>query len=382
MIISNDNNSIRDLARRFGESVIAPVSQELDHAQEQRPFPGYLYRKMGKEGFLGLNVSTRYGGQGKSPLELFAVIEELSYYDASFGLMCSVASLVTSPIERFGSEEQRQNFLPGIVSGEIIPCFAMTEPEAGSDASNLKTTAIKDGEMFIVDGKKIFITMGGIAECALLVCKMKGESGFSILIVNTKQPGWQARTHDNQLGMRAATSGTISISDLHVPIQNLLGQTGQGLKYALATIDSARIGVAAQALGISKRALDESISYSKQRSVFGAPIANLQAIQWMLADMSVKLEASRLLTYKAAQMLSNGIECSFEAAQAKLFASEVAHFCVDRAMQIHGGYGYVGEFSVIEKLYRDQRLLEIGDGTSEIQRLIIAKNILNKKTSD
>jgi butyryl-CoA dehydrogenase len=230
----------------------------------------------------------------------------------------------------------------------------------------------------LVNGEKIFIMHGDVAEIGVLFTKIEGQAKLSAMIVETDQPGWQKRTLKNKMGMRAATTGGIIIKDVKVPKDNLLGEVGKGFRYAMTTLDGARIGVAAQGVGVAQRALDESVAYAKKRIAFGAPIAKLQAIQWMIADMATQVEAARLMCYKAAQLQDAGQRFSLEAAQAKLYCSEVAGFCVDRAMQIHAGYGYIGEFSPIEKLYRDQRVLEIYEGTSEVQRLVIAGNVIGR----
>jgi butyryl-CoA dehydrogenase len=254
----------------------------------------------------------------------------------------------------------------------------LTEPEAGSDAANQKTLAEETDDGFVINGEKIFIMHGDVADIGVVFCKVKDKPKLSAIVVETDQPGWQARTLKNKMGMRAATTGGVILKDVKAPKENLLGEFGKGFRYAMTTLDSARIGVAAQGVGVAQRALDESVAYAKKRHAFGAPIAKLQAIQWMIADMSTRLEAARGLCYKAAQMQDRGERYSLEAAQAKLFCSETAGFCVDRAMQIHAGYGYIGEFSVIEKLYRDQRVLEIYEGTSEVQRLVIAGNVIGR----
>jgi butyryl-CoA dehydrogenase len=270
----------------------------------------------------------------------------------------------------------------------LLPAFVLTEPSAGSDAANQKTTAVLDGNEWVINGEKIFIMHGDVADLFVLFVRMgaegeddKASRKISAILVEAKKdgkyvPGIKTATLKKKMGMRAATTGRIWLDNVRVPKENLLGELGKGFKIAMNTLDGARIGVAAQGLGIAQRALQESIDYAKKRICFGAPIAKLQAIQWMIADMSTRIEAARMMTYKASQIQDKGEKFSIEAAQAKLFSTEVAGFCVDRAMQIHGGYGYIGEFSMIEKLYRDQRIMEIYEGTSEIQRLVIAGSYL------
>ncbi len=370
--------AIREMVKDFAEKEIYPVSQELDQMPEPRQFPRDLYRKIGEAGFIGLAMPTEYGGHGKSHLEYITLIEELCYHDAGIGLLCAVAELATYPILYFGTDEQQKKYVPDCATGKIIPAFVLTEPEAGSDAANQKTIAVENGDHYLVNGEKIFIMHGDVAELAVLFCKIEGKPKINAMIVDTNQPGWKGRTLKNKMGMRAATTGGIHLTDVKVPKENLLGEFGKGFRYAMQTLDSARVGVAAQGVGIAQRALDESVAYSKKRQAFGAPIAKLQAIQWMIADMATRLEAARCLTYKAAMKQDAGEKFSLDAAMAKLYSSETANFCVDRAMQIHGGYGFIGEFSTIEKLYRDQRVLEIYEGTSEVQRLVIAANVIGR----
>ncbi len=370
--------AVRDEVKAFAEKEIYPISEEWDRMPEPRKFPIDMYHRLGEVGFIGYNSPTEYGGQGKSNLEYITLIESLCYHDAGFGLLCAVGELATYPILHFASDEQKKKYLPDCVTGKRVPAFVLTEPNAGSDAANVSTTAVENGSEFVINGEKIFIMHGDVADLAVLFCKIEGKPKMSAILVETDQAGWDARTLKNKMGMRAATTGGIHLTDVKAPVENLMGDVGKGFRYAMMTLDGARIGVAAQGVGIAQRALDESVAYSKKRIAFGAPIAKLQAIQWMIADMSTRLEAARMLTYKAAMLQDQGERFSLEAAQAKLYSAEVANFCVDKAMQIHGGYGYIGEFSPIEKLYRDQRVLEIYEGTSEVQRLVIAGNVIGR----
>lgn len=371
--------AIRDMVKDFADKEIYPVSEELDRMSEPRKFPTELYKKIGAAGFIGLAMPTEYGGQNKSRLEYVTMIEELCYHDAAIGLLCAVAELATYPIIAFGSDEQKKKYVPDCASGKRIPAFVLTEPNAGSDAANQSTVAVENGDHYVINGEKIFIMHGDVAEIGVLFCKVEGKPKLSTIIIDdTKQAGWQARTLKNKMGMRAATTGGIILKDVKAPVGDLLGEYGKGFRYAMTTLDSARIGVAAQGVGIAQRALDESVAYAKKRIAFGQPIAKLQAIQWMIADMATRLEAARCMTYKAVLKQDAGEKISLEAAMAKLYATEAANFCVDRAMQIHGGYGFIGEFSCIEKLYRDQRVLEIYEGTSEVQRLVIAGNVIGR----
>ncbi len=373
--------AVRDEVKAFAEKYMYPRTEELDRMPEPRKFPVDLYRELGKAGFIGYCIPKEYGGQGKSNIEYITLIEELCYHDAGIGLLCAVGELATYPILYYASEEMKKKYVPDCATGKRIPAFVLTEPDAGSDAANQKTVAVETGDQYVINGEKIFIMHGDIADLAVLFCRIEGQPKMSAIIIDDvkQQAGWQARTLKHKMGMRAATTGGIIIKDVKAPKANLLGEVGKGFRYAMGTLDGARIGVAAQGVGIAQRALNESVARAKARQAFGAPIAKLQAIQWMIADMSTQLEAARMLTYKAALMQDRGEKFSLEASHAKLHASETARFCVDRAMQIWGGYGYIGEFSVIEKLYRDQRVLEIYEGTSEVQRLVIAGNVLGAR---
>jgi len=375
--VDERQQAVRDRVKEFAEKEIVPVYQKLDRKEEA--FPREYYQKLADAGLVGFAMPKEYGGGGFNNLEYVTLVEELCYWDAPTGLLAAVPELATYPIIAFGTEEQKKKYVPKCATGEIVPAFVLTERNAGSDAANQKTTAIIDGDHFVINGEKIFIMHGDAADLAVLFCRIgegEGRPKVSAILVETDTPGWTGFTLKHKMGMRAATTGRIELKDVRVPVTQQLGETGKGFKYAMNTLDGARIGVAAQGVGMAQRALDESIKYAKERMAFGSPIAKLQAIQWMIAEMSTQLEAARLMTYKAAQMQDRGERFSFEAAQAKMHATEVARFCVDRAMQIHAGYGYIGEFSMIEKLYRDQRVTEIYEGTNEVQRLVIAGNLL------
>ncbi|MCP4580079.1 MAG: acyl-CoA dehydrogenase [candidate division Zixibacteria bacterium] len=388
--IDERQQAIRDQVAEFAKEYIEPVSKDLDHRDNPDRFAFDLYRQLGKVGFIGLNMPPEFGGGGKTNIEYTTLIEELCYHDPAICLLNAVAELATYPIIHFGNDEQKKKYLPKIVTGETIPAFVLTEPAAGSDAANQITTAKLDGDDYVINGEKIFIMHGDVADLFVLFLKIvdpeteaagKPSKKVSAIIVEARKDGKlidgiKAETLQKKMGMRAATTGRIWFDNVRVPKENLLGQKGKGFKIAMNTLDSARIGVAAQGLGLAQRALDESIDYAKKRVCFGSPIAKFQATQWKIADMSTQVEAARMLTYKAALMHDQGIRFSLEAAQAKLYCSEVSNFCINHAMQIHGGYGYIGEFSLIEKLYRDQRVIEIYEGTSEVQRLVIAGTLL------
>ncbi|MGB8658162.1 MAG: acyl-CoA dehydrogenase family protein [Candidatus Zixiibacteriota bacterium] len=375
--MAESQQKVREIAKEFGEKYIAPIAVEMDRKPPE--FPRDLFKKAAEAGFLAFPMTKEYGGLGKSKIEYATLIEEIAWFDASSSIIIAVDNLACYPIEKFGNEEQKKKYLPGIAKGEIITAFALTEPNAGSDAANQKTTATVDGDHFVINGEKTFITSGNVADLTVLIAKIveEGEKDkVSAIIVENKTPGFSSEVLKWKMGLHASTTARLKLNNVRVPRSNLLGEAGKGFRMVLQTLDSARIGVAAQALGIAQRAFDESVKYAKKREQFGAPIAKLQAIQWMIADMSTRLEAARLLTYKAAMMEDRGESVNLTAAQAKLFASEAANYICDRAMQIHGGYGYIGEFSEIEKIYRDQRITEIYEGTSEVQRLVISANYL------
>ncbi len=386
--VNDSQQAIRDMVAEFAKKHIEPISKELDHRDDPDRFAMDIYKTLGKNGFIGMCMPKEYGGGGISAIEYATLTEELCFYDPAICLLSSVAELATYPIYHFGSEEQKKKYVPKCASGEWIPSFVLTEPDAGSDALNQKTSAKLEGDEFVINGEKIFIMHGDVADIMVVFLKYGGDDDsqkasrkISAILVETKKdgkpiPGLKTATLKKKMGMRAATTGRIWFDNVRVPKENLLGGVGKGFKIAMNTLDGARVGVAAQGLGLAERALHESIDYAKKRICFGQPIGKFQAIQWMIADMATQIEAARMLTYKAAQMQERGEKFSIEAAQAKLHCTETAKFCVDRAMQIHAGYGYIGEFSIIEKLYRDQRIMEIYEGTSEVQRLVIAGSML------
>jgi butyryl-CoA dehydrogenase len=379
-----EQQEVRDMVKEFCEEHVVPHHQEWDRRPPE--FPEEIFQTMAAAGFVGFPTAKEYGGLGESKIRYATLIEEMSKYDAAVGILMAVAVLASYPIEAFGTEEQKKKYLPPMSKGEIKGAFALTEPGAGSDAANQHTTAVDKGDYYLVNGEKIFIMSGNVADVVVLICRIlesddqpleKGK--VSALIFDTPDdPGYSAEMLKFKLGIRTSTTGRLYFKDVKIPKENLLVEVGKGFRVAMTTLDGARIGVAAQAVGIAQRAFDESVEYSKKREQFGAPIAKLQAIQWMIADMATRLQASRLLVYSTAMMEDEGVRFSKEAAMAKLFASETADFCADCAMQIHGGYGYCGDFSDIEHIYRDARITRIYEGTSEIQRLVIANNILRQ----
>jgi len=374
--LSEEQLMVRQTAREFAEKEIKPRAAEFDATGE---FPTEIIQKLAKLNFLGITIPEQYGGGGLDDISYVIVIEEISRACASTGVILSVNnSLVCEPILKYGTDAQKKKYLPDLASGKKLGCFALTEPEAGSDASNLKTTAILKGDHYILNGNKQFITNGREAEVALLFAmtdKSKGYKGISAFIVERGFPGYSIGKVHQKLGINAAGQCELYFEDCVVPKENLLGEEGGGFKLAMATLDGGRMGIAAQAVGIAQACLDECLKYSKERVQFGQPIAKFQAIQWMLADMATEIEAARLLTYRTAFLRNKGKRFTAEAAMAKLFASETAMKATTKGIQIHGGYGYMKEYPM-ERFFRDAKITEIYEGTNEIQRLVIASNIL------
>ena len=378
--LNEEHRMIRKMAREFAEKEVAPIAAEMD---EKAEVPFENIKKMGELGFLGLNVSEGYGGGGMDTVSYCIAVEEISKACASTAVVMAVQnSLVCYGIEKFGTEDQKQRFLVPLAEGKFIGTFALTEPEAGSDAAAQKTTMVLDGDEYIVNGTKNFISSGGFADVILvfgMTDKTRGHRGTSALLVKKGTPGFSVGKEENKLGIRASNTSELVFEDCRVPVANRLGEEGQGFKIALSNLDAGRISVAAQALGIAQAAYEAALEYAKAREQFGQPMAKFQGIQWMLADMATRIEASRLLIYNAAlakdRSKETGARYSKEAAMAKLYASETASWVTDLAIQIHGGYGYVKDYPV-ERYYRDARITRIYEGTSEVQRMVIAHQIL------
>ncbi len=374
--LNDQQKMIQKMVKEFAEKEIAPIAAELDQKEE---YPTKILEKMAKLGLLGTIIPTEYGGAGLDTISYATVVEEISRKCASTGVITSVHnSLVAWPIMKYGTEEQKKKYLPILAKGEKIGAFAGTEPNAGSDLGAMQTSAVLKGNNYIINGNKTFITSGSEAGIIILFAvtdKSAGPKGISAFIVESDMKGYKVGTIYEKLGINASKTSELIFEDMEVPKENLLGKEGEGFKIALSTLDGGRIGIAAQAVGIAQAALDESIEYSKQRQQFGRPLAKFQAIQWMIADMATRIEASRYLVYNAAYVKDNGGHFSKEAAMAKLFASETAMEAVIKAVQIHGGYGYTKEYTV-ERLFRDAKITEIYEGTSEVQRMVIAGSLL------
>jgi len=377
MQLTEEHLMIQETARRFAEAELEPIAAEIDLSGE---FPVEMFRKMGELGFMGLTVPAEYGGTGTDTISYAIVIEEVSRACASTGLgLAAHNSLACGPITIIGSEAQKQKYLPAMASGEAIGAFCLTEPHAGSDASNTKTTAVLKGDKYILNGTKTYVTNGGWAKYLVATASTdpsKGPKGVSAFILENDFPGFIVGAKEKKLGLRASGTFEIVFDNCEVPKENLLGSEGGGFKAFMKTLDGGRISIGAFALGIAQAALEQSVSYSKERKQFNQPISNFQAIQAKLADMATEIHAARLLIHDAARRKDAGENFAPYASMCKLFASEMAMRATTNAIQIHGGYGYVKEYPV-ERYYRDAKLAEIGEGTSEIQRIIIARTLLS-----
>ena len=375
--LNEEEQMLQQVVRDFAENEVRPIAAEIDRDGR---FPVETIRKASELGLTGINVPEQYGGAGLSSLATVIAIEEISRCCAATGVILSVNnSLVCDPLLKFGNEEQKQRILRPLASGEKLGCFGLTEPQAGSDASNLQTVAKRDGEDYIINGQKVWITNARDADWALVFCVSEREDkhhGITAFMISKESPGFSAGKHEEKMGIRAAVSAALHLENCRVPAANRIGEEGDGFKVAMATLDGGRIGIAAQAVGIAQGAYESALDYAKQRTAFGHPVAEFQAIQFMLSDMVTEIEAARLLTYRAALAKDSGKRFSKEASMAKLFASETAMKHTIKAVQIHGGYGYSKEFPV-ERAMRDAKITEIYEGTSEIQRLVIAHSLLS-----
>ena len=367
---------IRETARKFAHEELAPSADERD---EKELFPAQAVGRLGELGFLGMMVSESYGGAGLDTVSYALAMEEISKVDASVGVIMSVNnSLVCWGIETYGTEEQKRTFLPDLAAGRKLGAFALSEPEAGSDATNQRTTAVRDGDFYVVNGMKNFITNGSSADVVLVMAstdRTKGAKGVTALIVEKGTPGFSVAKKEKKLGIRSSDTVSLAFQDCRVPVGHRIGEEGFGIRFALKTLDGGRIGIASQALGIAQACLEASVKYSKERKAFGSPLAGFQAIQFKIADMATNIDAARLLTLKAASLKDQNAPFADAASMAKLFASRVAVNAALEAIQIHGGYGYIREYKV-ERFLRDAKITEIYEGTSEIQEIVIARSLL------
>jgi len=376
--LTEDQILIREMIRDFAQNEIKPQAKFLEKSHQ---FPEELLKKLADLGILGMSIPSKYGGIKTDTLSLMITLEEISRVLPSLSVIISVhSSLFCYAILKFGTDQQKEKYLPKAAKGEILGAFALTEPGAGSDIHGLNTKAENKGDTYILNGTKAWVTTGSDALAYILFAvtgNQQGKKKLSAFIVEKDSPGLQISHIEEKMGLHASITAEIILEDCPIPAENLLGEEGKGASIALHCLDVSRIGIAAQAVGLSQRGLDEAVKYAKQRKAFGKTIDKFQAIQFMIADMATFIESARLLTYRASSLLDKGVPISKEASMAKLYASEAANKIVYLALQIHGGYGYSKEFTV-EQLYRDARVLTLYEGTSEIQRLVISRHLLRE----
>jgi alkylation response protein AidB-like acyl-CoA dehydrogenase len=369
--LSEEQQMYRRALREYVERELKPIAADTD---ERAEFPWPAVRRGLGLGIFGLQVPEDYGGAGMDAVSAALAVEEIGRGCGSTGLS------ISAPILAFGNEAQREHYLSRLTSGEVLGALALTEPGAGSDLQGTRTTAARRGDQWIINGAKAWITNASYAEFIIVLCRTdpdRGSRSFSLIIVETDRPGLTVHPKEKKLGVRGSPTHALSLEDVKVPLENLLGEKGRGLSHTLATLDGGRVGIAALSLGLAQAALEEATQYAQQRQSFGVPIAEHQAIQGMIADMAMEIEAARLLVYQAAWRRERELPFTKQAAMAKLFASEAAERAAYKALQIHGSYGYSPEYPV-ERIYRDQRLMTIGEGTSEIQRIVIARQVLRE----
>ncbi len=376
--LTGDQEQLRDLIRKFAAKEIAPHVMEWDEASE---FPASVVKQLGEMGLMGIIFPEEYGGSGLGYTDYMMAVEELSAVDGSIGIIvASHNSLCTNHIFLAGNEQQKQKYVPKLASGAWLGAWGLTESGSGSDAAGARTSAVRQGDSWVLNGNKIFITNGHYADVAVVIAvtdKTAGTHGLSAFIVEKGTPGFRSGRKENKLGLRASDTSELIFEDCVIPAENLLGKEGEGFVDSLRILDGGRISIAALALGIARGAYDAALKYVKERRQFGKAIADFQGIQWKLADMATQLDAARLLTLRAASMKDAGEKTTLASAMAKLHASEVAVRICDEAVQLHGGYGFIKDYPV-EKFYRDVKLCTIGEGTSEIQRMVIAREILKQ----
>ena len=373
---TDEQKMIRDSAKEFAENEIAPTAVERDKKAE---FPAEIVKKLGELGFMGMMVSPDYGGAGMDTISYVLAMIEISKVDASVGVIMSVNnSLVCWGLESYGSDYIKKKYLVPLAQGEKLGAFALSEPEAGSDATKQKTTADKDGKFYVVNGIKNWISNGISADYHLVMAttdKEKGHKGISTLLIEKGTEGFGHGVKEDKLGIRSSDTSSLTFENCKVPVENLVWEEGKGFNFAMNTLNGGRIGIASQAIGIAEASLDAAVKYSRERKAFGQTISNFQGIQFKLSDMAVKIDAAKMLTLKAAALKDAGKSFFKEAAMAKLYSSKIAVECALDAIQIHGGYGYVREY-LVERYLRDAKITEIYEGTSEIQKIVIARSLL------
>jgi len=378
MFLTEEHRMIQDMAQQYVRENITPFAEEWD---KNKTFPAEAIKGLGELGFFGMTVSEEYGGSNIGYLGAALVLEEIGAGDAAVSTVISVTNSVgCMPIAKFGNEEQKQKFLTPMASGEKLGLFCLTEPQAGSDAADLKTKAVKDGDHWVLNGTKQFITSGKNGDIAIVFAVTDpeaGKKGISAFIVPTDTDGYIVTNVEDKLGQHASDTCSILFENCRIHESQLLGKEGEGYKIALANLEGGRIGIAAQCLGIARAALDAAKEYAKDRKTFGKPIHHHQAVAFMLADMATQLDAARMMVHRAAMLRDQDLPCLKEASQAKLFASEMAEKVCSQAIQIHGGYGYLKDFPV-ERYYRDVRVCQIYEGTSEVQRMVISRAIMSE----
>jgi alkylation response protein AidB-like acyl-CoA dehydrogenase len=377
--LTEEQRAVKKMVREFAQSEVGPHVREWDEAQV---FPHDVLRKLGELGLLGILVPEAYGGAGLSYIDYINVVDELSRVDGSVGISVAAHnSLCTNHLFLFGSEGQRRRWVTPLAEGKLLGAWGLTEPEAGSDSGGTRTTAILDGDTWVLNGSKNFITHGSVGDVAVLMAvtdKTQGKRGISAFVVDLHQKGIHAGKKENKLGLRASDTATLVMEDCRIPKENLIGGRGEGFIQSMQVLDGGRISIAALALGMAEGAFDCALRYSKQRRQFGKAISEFQTIQNYLADMATEIDAARLLTYRAGWLKDRGLTCTKESSMAKLYAGEVSVRVANLAVQIHGGYGFTKDFAP-EKFYRDVKLCTIGEGTSEIQRLVIARQLLRQE---
>ncbi len=374
--LNEEQQMIQAMVRDFARSIILPTAAERDKTKE---FPQDIIRQLGELGLMGMNVSQEYNGAGVDTICYSLALHEIGYACASTAVILSVHNSVScGPIYQFGSDFLKDNYLTSLAAGQKLGCFALTEASAGSDPTSQKSTAKKDGNSYILNGTKAWITSGKSSDIVVATAytdKGKKHRGISAFVLEKGMPGFAVGREEDKMGQRSSDCASLIFEDCRVPAENLLGEEGQGFIIAMTALDEGRIGIASMSVGISQACLDAAVSYSKDREQFGNPLSKFQGIRWMIADMAVQIEAARLMTFNVAAMKDRGERFTAEASMAKLFASESANRCAYTALQIHGGYGYSTEYPV-ERYYRDARVTTIYEGTSEVQRIVIANSVL------
>ncbi|MYL62396.1 acyl-CoA dehydrogenase [Bacillus hwajinpoensis] len=377
LVFTEEQKMMQKMVRDFAEKEIATIVEEMEETDR---FPREVIKRMGELGLMGIPIPEAYGGAEMDYTSYIIAIHELSKVSATVGVILSVhTSVGTLPILAFGTEEQKKRYIPKLATGEYLGAFALTEPSSGSDASSMKTRAVRDGDHYILNGSKIFITNGGEADTYVAFARTnpdeKGSKGVTAFIIERDMPGFSVGKKEKKMGLHGSNTVEIIFEDCRVPVENRLGEEGQGFKIAMANLESGRIGIAAQSLGIAEAALNYATAYAKERHQFGKPIGQHQGLGFKLADMATEVEAAKLLTYRAADLKNHGIPCMQEVSMAKLFASKAAVKASIEAVQVYGGYGYTKDYPV-ERLFRDAKVCEIYEGTSEIQKIVISRNMM------